>query len=222
MPSFRSGSESPRGDGACASVRPSDRGSESSFGLPSSKGTNESAFPFFADGSSSFGGAGRSCRSSLARGASRCVSDGARASVRCGPRRPDICGCPGRGMRRSSRRAARAGSAAGGGRSYSPPGFLRPAASAPRVQLGAKRDAVRFKCQGKGTSHETAPTRGQLLSPPGGADHSTMLLIAEVPREGRAPASSPGALYPTSQTSRMRICARDPGGRLGVYVGTLL
>ncbi len=36
--SFRSGSRSPCGDGACASVHRSDRGTESSFGLSSFRG----------------------------------------------------------------------------------------------------------------------------------------------------------------------------------------
>jgi hypothetical protein len=80
------------GDGAWASVRRSDRGSESSYGLSSFRGgdflridfANDSDFPF-ADGLSSLGGACRSCRSSGSWSQSM-RSDGARASVRRGPR----------------------------------------------------------------------------------------------------------------------------------------
>jgi hypothetical protein len=46
---------------------------------------------------------------------------------------------------RSSRRGARAGSAAGGNRSF-PPGFVKPAAIVPREHLGNKKEIVCFKC----------------------------------------------------------------------------
>ncbi len=69
------------GDGACASDRRSDRGSEINFGLSSYMGWGFCEFISLTsllftitDWSSSFGGAGKSCRSSLARGASRCVA----------------------------------------------------------------------------------------------------------------------------------------------------
>ena len=69
------------GDGACASVRRSDRGSKSSLGCrPAVDGvfcesiSLTSLLFLNADRASSLGGAGRSCRSSLARGANRCVA----------------------------------------------------------------------------------------------------------------------------------------------------
>jgi hypothetical protein len=50
------------------------------------------------------------------------------------------------------------------------PGFVWPAANVPGGQLGNRKGGiVCYKCQGKGTSHRTAPTSRAASSPPKGA-----------------------------------------------------